>query len=192
MKIKMKSITSVGTWVSICLIGANYALAATTSSKEGVMHTTEGGIQPRNQGDNGMPMLATGVQELGLSGRLNWEDETSYNFDMSYGRFFSPNWLLGVEAGISGINSDKDYRAGLFAEYNFLTETKWVPFVRATASYEHPNAGDSGGLFDLDGGIKYFFRSNLAISASIGGGWNTSGDSEFEKQVNLGLKFYFD
>ena len=137
-------------------------------------------------------MLATGVQELGLSGRLNWEDDTAYKFDMSYGRFFSPNWLLGVEAGISGINSDKDYRAGLFAEYNFLTETRWVPFVRATASYEHPNTGESGGLFDLDGGIKYFFRSNLAVSASIGGGWNTSGDSDFEKQVNLGLKFYFD
>jgi hypothetical protein len=192
MKIEIKSITSLGALASICLLGASHAFAATTSSKDGVMTTTESGIQTRNRYDNELPMLATGVQELGLSGRLNWEDDTAYNFDISYGRFFSPNWLLGVEAGISGINSDKDYRAGLFAEYNFLTNTKWVPFIRATASYEHPNAGESGGLLDLDGGVKYFFRSNLAISASIGGGWNTSGDSEFQKQVNLGLKFYFD
>jgi hypothetical protein len=56
----------------------------------------------------------------------------------------------------------------------------------------HPSTGDDGGLLDLDAGIKYFFRSNLAISASIGGGWTTSGDSDFEKQVNLGLKFYFN
>lgn len=85
-----------------------------------------------------------------------------------------------------------DFRAGLFAEYNFLTNTPWVPFVRGTAGYVHPNTGDDGGLFDIDAGVKYFFRRNLAISASVGGGWTTNGDSSFEKQVNLGLKFYFN
>ena len=137
-------------------------------------------------------MLDTGVKELGLSGKLNWEEDTVYSFDISYGRFFTPNWLLGGEAGISGVDGEQDYRAGLFAEYNFLTNTPWVPFVRATAGYVHPSTGDDGGLLDLDAGVKYFFRSNLAISASVGGGWTTSGDSDFEKQVNLGLKFYFN
>lgn len=151
------------------------------------MQTTTDTARPDN-----LPMLDKGVKELGLSGKLNWEEDTVYSFDISYGQFFTPNWLLGVEAGISGVDGDQDYRAGLFAEYNFLTNTPWVPFVRGTAGYVHPNSGEDGGLFDIDAGIKYFFRTNLAISASIGGGWTTNGDSDFEKQVNLGLRFYFN
>lgn len=47
------------------------------------MTTTTG----NNQMDSGLPMLDTGVQELGLSGKLNWEEDTTYSFDISYGRF---------------------------------------------------------------------------------------------------------
>lgn len=187
MKKKMKTLSSFGSLALLCIAGLSSATAATTSSKDGTMQTTSSDTRP-----DGLPMLDTGVQELGLSGKLNWEEDTVYSFDISYGRFFTPNWLLGGEAGISGVDSDKDYRAGLFAEYNFLTNTKWVPFIRATAGYVHPNTGDDGGLFDLDAGVKYFIRSNLAISGSVGGGWTTNGDSNFEKQINLGLKFYFN
>jgi hypothetical protein len=187
MKNKMKSRHALASLALLSILGASTAAAATTSSKDGTMQTTTSD----NRSD-GLPMLAKGVQELGLSGRLNWEEDTVYAFDVSYGYFLTQNWLLGGEAGISGVDGDNDYRAGLFLEYNFLTDTPWVPFIRGTAGYVHPNAGDDGGLFDLDAGIKYFFRSNLAISASVGGGWTTSGDSSFEKQVNLGLRFYFN
>lgn len=187
MNNKIKLRYTFGSLALMSILGANTAAAATTSSKDGVMQTTTAD----NRSDE-LPMLAKGVQELGLSGRLNWEEDTVYAFDVSYGRFLSPNWLLGGEAGISGIDGDNDYRGGVFIEYNFLTDTPWVPFIRGTASYVHPNVGDDGGLFDLDAGVKYFFRSNLAVSVSIGGGWTTDGDSNFEKQVNLGLRFYFN
>jgi hypothetical protein len=187
MIIKMKSRYALSSLALLSIIGANTAAAATTSSKGGMMQTTTSD----NRSDE-LPMLAKGVQELGLSGRLNWEDDTVYAFDISYGRFLTPNWLLGGEAGISGVDGDNDYRGGLFVEYNFLTNTQWVPFIRGTGSYVHPNEGDDAGLFDIDAGVKYFFRSNLAVSLSIGGGWTTDGDSNFEKQVNLGLRFYFN
>lgn len=187
MKNKKMSISQSGALALLCMSGLGSVSAATTSSKDGIMQTTTSD----NRSDE-LPMLAKGVQELGFSGRLNWEEDTVYAFDISYGRFLTPNWLLGGEAGISGVDGDNDYRGGLFLEYNFLTNTPWVPFIRGTASYVHPNVGDNGGLFDLDAGIKYFFRSNLAVSASIGGGWTTDGDSNFEKQVNLGLRFYFN
>lgn len=139
-------------------------------------------------------MLAPGVQELSLGGRINWEDSTAYSFHISNGRFLTSNWMVGASAGLTGINSDKDYRVGVFAEYNFLTGTKWVPFVRGGVGYARPDQGSSSGTVGLDGGVKYFMRSNLAIYGSVGGDWVISGSGKsngFAKQLNLGLKFYF-
>lgn len=171
------------------LIGS--ASAATVSSKDGMQTTTSA----YTQSDSGLPILAPGVQELGLSGRLNWEDDTAYNFDISYGRFVTANWMLGVSGGITGVNSDKDYRAGVFGEYNFLTGTKWVPFVRGTLGYSKPNNGDDSGTAGLDFGVKYFLSSNLAVFGSFGGDWEISGDNGGDdglaKQIDLGLRFYF-
>lgn len=175
------------------ILSTGAASAATTYSKGG-MDTSTTMQTDRDDNNNGLPMLAPGVQELSLSGRLNWETATAYNFDISYGRFITSNWLVGVEAGITGINSDKDYRLGVFGEYNFLTGTKWVPFVRAGVGYTRPDQGDDSATLGLDAGIKYFMRSNLAIFASVGGDWVLSGDDSndgFAKQIDLGLKFYF-
>jgi len=193
---KINSNPNIGPRVMLIagVIAASSAGAATVQSKGG-MHTTSPIVQagPASYHD-GLPMLAAGVQELRLGGSMNWEDSTAYNLDVSYGRFVTENWLLGVSAGLTGINSDKDYRAGLFAEYNFLTGTKWVPFVRGTIGYANPDQGSSSGTVGLDGGVKYFMRPNLAIFTSIGGDWVISGSGSsngFAKQVNLGLNFYF-
>ena len=175
---------------SILSIGA--ATAATVSGKDG-MSTTTANTQT-GYVDSGLPMLAAGVQELSLGGRLNWEDSTAYSFDISYGRFLTANWLVGVQGGITGVDSNRDYRGGIFAEYNFLTGTRWVPFVRAGVNYSHPDQGDSNLLLGVDAGVKYFMRSNLAIFASVGGDWIVTGDGGSDgvaKQIDLGLKFYF-
>jgi hypothetical protein len=193
----MKNITTINKLASFTLAGllsTGAAFAATTSGKDGMVTTSSNQETHSQYASNGLPMLDTGVQELSLGGHLNWEDNTDYSFDMSYGRFVTPNWLLGVDAGMTGINSDKDYRVGVFAEYNFLTGTKWVPFVRGGLGYSNPDAGDSGVTLGMDAGIKYFMRSNLAIYASMGGDWNVTGDGSNDgiaKQIDLGLKFYF-
>jgi hypothetical protein len=191
----MKHITTInklGAFTLVGILSTGAPFAATTSGKDGMVTTSE--TQQTQYSSNGLPMLDTGVQELSLGGHLNWENNTDYSFDISYGRFVTPNWLLGVDAGITGVNSTKDYRVGVFAEYNFLTGTKWVPFVRGGLGYSNPSAGDSGVTLGVDAGIKYFMRSNLAIYASIGGDWNVTGDGSNDgiaKQVDLGLKFYF-
>ncbi len=157
------------------------------------MNTSASDTQTNFSGD-GLPMLAPGVQELGLAGRLNWEDDTAYSFDISYGRFITSNILVGVNGGITGVNSDKDYRVGVFGEYNFLTGTKWVPFVRSGLGYSRPDQGDNNLFLGVDVGVKYFMRSNMAIFASIGGDWNVAGrgkSSGVAKQIDLGLKYYF-
>ena len=193
----MKNITTINKLGAITLAGllsTGAAFAATTSGKDGMVTTTSTQQTHSSYSGNGLPMLDTGVQELSLGGNLNWEDNTDYAFNISYGRFVTPNWLLGVDAGIIGVNSNQDYRVGVFAEYNFLTGTKWVPFVRAGLGYSNPNAGDSGVTLGMDAGVKYFMRPNLAIYASIGGDWNITGDGSNDgiaKQVDIGLKFYF-
>lgn len=165
-------------------------MGATTDSKGGMVTTDS--YAPSAPMSDGLPMLAPGVQELTLNGNLNWADDTRYSMNVSYGQFVTSNWLIGGLIGINGVNSDTDYTVGAFAEYNFLTGTKWVPFVRGTAAYTRLDEdNEDSGTLRLDGGVKYFLRSNLAISGSVGGGWNTGGDEEFEKQVNFGLNFYF-
>ncbi len=190
MNLKLNPTNSLGTFAAAAVIGAGVASAATTSSKEG-MQTT--GYTESRSSDDGLPMLAPGVQELRLNGGFNWTDDTAYNLDVSYGRFLTANWQVGVQASLTGVNSEKTYGLGVFGEYNFLTGTKWVPFVRGTVSYVHPNDADDTAAFGLDGGIKYFMRSNLAISASVGGDWLLKGDGDdgFNKQIDLGLNFYF-
>lgn len=192
MKHNQTPITRLGAIALAGMISTGAASAATTYSKGG-MQTTTGHTQSNHAGD-GLPMLAPGVQELGLNGFLNWDDDTRYGFNISYGRFLTSNWLVGVKAGVNGVNSNKDYSLGVFGEYNFLTGTKWVPFVRGGVGYTRPDQGSNSGTVGLDTGIKYFMRSNLAIYASVGGDWVISGSGNsngFAKQVNLGLNFYF-
>lgn len=189
MKITKNTTTTLG---AIAAAGLMTTGAVSAQSKGG-MEMAPSTPQSSVYNDN-LPMLDTGVQELSLGGHLNWEDSTDYSFDVSYGRFVTPNWLLGASAGIAGVNSDQSYRAGVFAEYNFLTGTKWVPFVRSSVGYTHPDAGDDSAFVGVDAGVKYFMRSNLAVFASIGGDWVISGDDSSDgiaKQVDLGLKFYF-
>lgn len=192
MKNNLTTIKKLGAIALTSLITSGAAFAATSSGKDGMM-TTSTDQSRSGTVDDRLPMLAAGVQELGLSGRVNWEDSTAYNFDISYGRFLTANWLVGVEAGITGVNSDKDYRVGIFGEYNFLTGTQWVPFVRAGLGYSRPDAGENSAILGVDAGVKYFLRSNLAIFASVGGDWviSGSGDNGFAKQLDLGLNFYF-
>ena len=192
MKNKYTKITTLGAIALAGLVSSSAAFAATTSGKDGMMTTTD--MTGSGTVDDRLPMLAAGVQELSLSGQLNWEDSTAYNFDVSYGRFLTANWLVGIQAGITGVDSNKDYRAGVFGEYNFLTGTQWVPFVRAGVGYSRPEQGDDSGTVGLDAGVKYFMRSNMAIFASVGGDWAISGDSGsdgFAKQLDFGIKFYY-
>ena len=175
------------------LAAAGSATAATTSSKDGLQTTTS---DTSMSASSDLPILAAGIQELSVGGRLNWEDDTAYNFDISYGRFLTENWLVGVSAGITGLDSDTNLTAGIFGEYNFLTGTRWVPFIRAGIGYARPDNGDDSGTVGVDAGVKYFFRPNVAIFGSIGGDWVISGDDGGQddgiaKQVDVGLKFYF-
>lgn len=184
--------TAASVVATLALASAASNAAAISNLGNKLSETT--GVSIRN---DDLPMLSKGVQEFGLSGKLNWEDETEYALDLSYGRFVTDGLLLGVKGGVFGENSDASFNFGIFGEYNFNTGTKWVPFIGLGAEW----ARVDDGAFDADAirlrgefGVKYFLRENMAISIGMSGSWisNTTPDGEdFGKQINFGIRSYF-
>jgi hypothetical protein len=188
---------------SLCFVAVAISSLMTVASVDAATTTNDGSLSSSTPSSGGgirnddLPMLAKGVQEFGLSGKLNWDDETEYALDLSYGLFVTDGLLLGVKGGVIGENSDASFNLGVFGEYNFATGTKWVPFIGLGADWARVDDGN----FDADAirlrgelGVKYFLRSNMAISASMSGSWlsNTTPDGDdFGKQVNFGLRFFF-
>lgn len=148
--------------------------------------------------DPGMPMLSKGTQEFGLAGNINWGDDIAYNADLSYGWFFADNWEFGTEFNISGIESDVNFGLGLFMEYNFDTQSKWVPFVGVAAKWAHlgSDALDADSIaMGGELGVKYYLRSNLALTFSLALDWAFDdvfpGEDSLNKQLNIGTRFSF-
>lgn len=149
-------------------------------------------------GDNSLPNLSAGISEFSLTGNVNWGDDVAYNFNLGYGYFFQDNWQVGFKLNLQGEESDINVGLGLFTEYNFFLQSKWVPFVGFAVSWEHldGDALDADSIsLGLDLGIKYFIRENLALSFSIGAKYAFDdvfpGGDDFAKQVNIGTRFYF-
>lgn len=189
-------------------LAAGSVHAATTSSSAGLrpsddsMPMTGPGLVTEKVALPGvatgeLPIIARGVSEFGLSGYLDWTDTTTYAANFSYGYFVNDCWLLGFRVGLSGVNSNVNFSGGLFAEYNFQTGTKWVPFVGVGANWKRIDSG----AFDSDSiemagelGLKYFMRANVAVSASISGTWASDtlpGSNDFGSRINFGLRYFF-
>jgi hypothetical protein len=185
----LKTINKLGAFAAAAAIGTGAATAATTYSKDGMQQQSTGLV-----GD-GLPMLAPGVQSFDIGGRLNWDGPTDYALAVSYGRFFTSNVQVGIEAFLAGKNSDNSYGLAPFVEYNFLTGTPWVPYVGAHVGYVNPDGGSHSVEGGVNLGMKYFFRPNIAIFLDAGGAWHLSGtrgiSDGFRKEITVGTSFYF-
>lgn len=151
-----------------------------------------------NINDGSLPNLSKGVQEFGLGGNINFADDIAYNVDLSYGYFFKDNWQVGFGLGVQGEDSDFNLGLGLFTEYNFVRESKWVPFIGVSAEWVSldSDAFDANSIgLGVDLGVKYFIRENLAVSFSIGAEYAFDdvfpGGDDFAQTINIGTRFYF-
>ena len=203
---------------TLLLVGA-FATASTAFAggvvDDGVGMQQAGGNSGFINTNNGqLPNLSAGVQELGLGGSVGLDDGVEWDLTLSYGVFIAEGWEVGFTVDWAGEDGDilRDSRFGLFTEYNFLTGTKWVPFIGIGASYATsgdrftPGPGDTtteiagveGIAFTGELGIKYFFRPSIAIAASVNYNWSPDdvfgvadeiGDSL--TNIEIGLRFYF-
>lgn len=149
-------------------------------------------------GDDSLPKLSAGTREFALGGNINWGDDIDYNVDLAYGYFIQDNWMVGFNLKTQGKNSDINFGLGLSTEYNFVGDSKWVPFVGFSMNWAKLDSGalDASSIaLGLDLGVKYFLRENLALSFSVGADYAFDdvfpGGDDFAKQINIGTRFYF-
>jgi hypothetical protein len=155
------------------------------------------------------PFLQKGVQELALSGSLDFEGPSGgvdFNLTTSYGFFIANNWEIG---GFLNYTRQDDgdfqsYGVGGFAEYHFtrhLTSTL-VPYAGVNLGFQFTEAdtGDdeAGIIMTPKVGIKWFLQPNIAIDTNLFVALATDdvflNDGDLDKYdwgIALGLRVYF-
>lgn len=155
-----------------------------------------------NVGDNSLPMLAAGTQELGIGGSVDLSDGIAWDLNLTYGWFIANNWEFGFTVDWAGEDGDilQNSTFGLFTEYNFATGTKWVPYVGVGASYAATggDGGSEGIAYSGELGVKYFIRSHMAVYGGVNFKWSPDdvfgvadeiGDNL--TNIEIGMRFYF-
>lgn len=157
-------------------------------------------------GDDWVPLLHKGTQEFSVGGHVDFEDfdELEYDLRFSYGRFVADGWELGITGSFSDQSDVRHLTLGLFTEYNFNRDSRWVPFIGASAEWAGADISDIDDA-DIDTiqlggeiGLKYFMRPNIAISGSIRFQWAADEIWEVDDALEdsattlfLGMRFYF-
>ena len=155
---------------------------------------------PRSPMSGELPDLSAGTREFGVFGNLDWGDDVAYNLNMTYAWFTQDAWEVGGNLGVQGVESDLNLSLAAFTEYNWVSgDSKWVPFVGASlgwATLESDTVFDGDAItVGIEGGVKYFIQSNVAVSFSLGGDYAFDeifpGGDDFNKRLNIGTRFYF-
>jgi opacity protein-like surface antigen len=157
------------------------------------------------------PMLDRGTQEMSVAGRIDIPelDEIDYDLDGSYGYFLRDGWEIGVQVSAADYDGQDRVELSGFTEYNFRRQSKWVPYVGAglglvSADFDDdislgtPIDDDDGLLFDVEGGVKYFMRPYMALSAAIDFKFSTEDVFETGEEIEdnlssikIGMRYYF-
>lgn len=168
-------------------------------------------VPARAADDAWRPMLDRGTKELSVSGQLEFPDfdKLDYDLDASYGYFIRNGWELGVQVGASDFGGTDRIDVGVFTEYNFNRQKRWIPFIGAGIALGSVDFDDGidastelndeeGAIFNVETGIKWFVRPYMAISTSIDFKVATEDifatDEEIEDNltsVRIGMRFYF-
>ena len=113
----------------------------------------------------------TGDRELQLSGDLfhaQGADSGVATVDASFGKYFSDQWLLGVQQGVNYSfidDADDQWSAStvLFANYNFpMTTGNWQPFIGGFLGALY-NDNDTTGTMGPHIGAKYYTGDNTFL-----------------------------
>lgn len=178
-------------------------LAAITASLAAVPASAQNG--------DDTPLLGEGTREFSISGRIDLPefDELDYDLDGSFGYFFRDGWEVGVELSAADFGGQDRIEIGGFTEYNFMRESKWVPYVGGgigliSADFDDsitlgtPIDDEDGLIFDVEGGVKRFLEPYMAISIAIDFKLSTEDvfatDDEIEdnlSSIKLGMRYYF-
>jgi hypothetical protein len=124
------------------------------------------------------PMLQRGTKEIGVSGTLDFQQQSDVVIDLTgrYGFFLQNNLEVGGFAELAGdLDSTFRYGLGVFGEYHFpqaIAKTpSLVPYLGADLGLEfaHSDFGEDNDalVFRPRAGLKWFIRDYFAIDTSL-------------------------
>ena len=160
-----------------------------------------------------VPNLNTGTKSLRVNGSYDANHALDYEFTLEagFGYFFWDNIELSILGGVQSNKLIDTYELGAVGEYNLNFGSAWVPYFQvgvlwAAAEVDDDVYNDSGDLDEtawigrFGGGIKYFFRDDIAVSLGIN--YDIASEDlymddkgnvdDYNWTALLGLRFYFD
>ncbi len=130
-----------------------------------------------------------GDNEIQLQGALSLATSGSQNadagaVDVRYGRFFTDYQQVGVEVTGTITGGPALFGSiGPFYRYNF-SKDKLVPYVGGGVTVLFGTQGGSGGVLDVEGGVRYFLDRRTAFTASATTGYSFNSHS-FDKSITM-------
>ncbi|MFP4283002.1 MAG: outer membrane beta-barrel protein [Opitutales bacterium] len=123
-----------------------------------------------NEAGSVTPMLGKGTKVLEGAGIINVMGD-DLQFQLGYGQFVTDGIGIAVVAGLRDDDSYMSTELGVRAEYNFIRDSAFVPFLDAGLAWANVEVDDSNldtdaAVFSVGGGVKYFVRDNVALALS--------------------------
>ncbi len=151
------------------------------------------------------PNLDKGTKVLEGAGSINvMGDEIQIQF--AYGRLVADAIEVALVAGLHDDDSYMSTELGVRAEYNFVLDSAFVPFLNTGVVWADAEADDrdldtDAAVFSIGGGVKYFIRDDVALA--VNGSYLVATDDIFvdsedgvlegdEFRILFSVRVYFD
>jgi hypothetical protein len=117
--------------------------------------------------------LSEGSKELSLNGNVDFDSAlgTQANAQLGLGFFVADGLSVGPFGSVLYNDLVTVVQLGASAEYNFISESAFTPFVGAGIAWINGDLEDGGdeqgGLASARAGVKYFMTESWALSISV-------------------------
>jgi opacity protein-like surface antigen len=158
-----------------------------------------------NESGGATPNLEKGTKALEGAAAINVMGD-DVQFQVAYGQFVADALEVALVGGLRDDDRYMSTELGVRAEYNFVRDSAFVPFVSAGLAWadvevDERNLNTDAAVFSVGGGGKYFIRDNVALALS--GSYLVATDDIFfdsedgdlqgdEIRFLFSVRFYFD
>lgn len=158
------------------------------------------------------PNLDKGTKQINIFGQYDNNSVLDYQLNLTggFGYFFWDNIEIGAVLGWQSNDLSDTFELGVVGSYNFDTNSAWVPYLKLgilyagveldDRAYDEDGADANAAIGRFGGGVKYFFRDDIAMSLGLNYDIASEdlyfGDDGTLENDNLtllvGIEFYFD